>query len=184
MQAISIADESAAGKAFRASFHDARHFQQILSVARRAAPLLDLVVEEEFVVLVAFFKVPVRYGGGVALYFAKLEVVRGDEGDEVRACEARNGFSCADEAIGAVCALEDLVDDDEHGFLLFLESHHAFDAQDLRIEGGESVCGVVRHADRGEKIERGEAKAFARHGCPRIGEDAGARDRAQIRRLA
>ncbi len=82
MQAISIADEGAAGKAFPASLHDARHLQQILSVTRRAASFFDLVVEEEFVVLVAFFKVPVRYGGGVALDLAKLEVVRGEEGDD------------------------------------------------------------------------------------------------------
>ena len=110
--------------------------------------------------------------------------MRGDEGDEVRACEARNGFSCADEAVGAVCALEDFVDDDEHGQALFLERHHALDAQDLRIEGGEAVRRVVRHADRGEKIERGEAKALARHGGARVGEDAGACDGSEVRRLA
>lgn len=171
-------------KAARGLFHDARHLQQILGVARRAAAFFDLVVEEDLAVFVAFFEVPVRDGGGVALYFAKLEVVRGDEGDEVRACEARNGFSCADEAVGAVRALEDLVDDDEHGQVLFLECHRALDAQDFGVEGGEAVRRVVRHADRGEDVKRREAKVFARHGGARVGKDAGARDGSEVRRLA
>ena len=110
--------------------------------------------------------------------------MRGDEGDEVRACEARNGFSCADEAVGAVRSLEDFVDDDEHGQAFFLECHHALDAQDFGIEGGKAVRRVVRHADRGEDVKRREAKAFAWHGGARVGEDAGAGDGPEVRRLA
>ena len=115
-----------------------------------------------------------------ALQLAKLEIMSRYHCDIVRSSEMADGLAGANDAVGRIRSFKNLIDTDEHGQSLLLEFNHAFDAQQLGIEGGKAAGDIIGHTDGSVEIEPGKAHGLGADGSTGIGEHTGTCKCAQI----